>query len=410
MKILFAVDQWPFPPRNGITLPVANIARRLARDHALDCLLFQDDALPSSSQVDTDCFDRVFTARFARQGVASKMLQEALLIRPSFAAVTYRDLPSIAAQYDVIWASPVSALAMAVASRRRMGLSAPVLVGGISDVYTSVISKAAPSGRSGVAGLVSGLKHRLRGFTMSRHEASLLRECDLICVQTEADLRWIGRLGGHALQERTLICPNGVDSSLFSLPPSRTAESEFVLVADFETEYGKRAAWLLREVWVKAKAAHPQLRLTLVGRNASAELRQLIAEVGATYRDFVPDLRDVYAGYSCLLAPIFKGYGLINKVVEAMAAGCVVIGDETAFNGIPGFRAGVHGLVADDPEQFVQRIGSLLDEPAVAQGLRREARGLIESHFRWERRVTDIESRLARLKSGQDARLQPGEI
>ena len=81
----------------------------------------------------------------------------------------------------------------------------------------------------------------------------------------------------------------------------------------------------------------------VVGKRSSTDLEAFFAREEISYQPYVESIEDEYARHAILVAPIFKGFGLINKVVEAMAAGCLVVGDKTAFNGIESFKPNLHG-------------------------------------------------------------------
>ena len=50
-KILFIVDEWPFPPRNGITIPVSNYINYLSLENDIVILLLSKDGeLPSDTK------------------------------------------------------------------------------------------------------------------------------------------------------------------------------------------------------------------------------------------------------------------------------------------------------------------------------------------------------------------------
>ena len=100
-----------------------------------------------------------------------------------------------------------------------------------------------------------------------------------------------------------------------------------------------------------------------------------------------------------MLAPVFKGYGLINKVLESMAAGVPVVGSADSFNGISEFTNGQHGIIADDAESFVAETLRLLANPIRGREIAYSARALVKKRFSWEDRIGTIERRIELIKS-----------
>jgi glycosyltransferase involved in cell wall biosynthesis len=66
--------------------------------------------------------------------------------------------------------------------------------------------------------------------------------------------------------------------------------------------------------------------------------------------------------------PLRLGTGAANKVLEAIAAGAVVVGTSDALE--PFGLAGDAALVADDPEAIATAIAALLDDPARLDAMR----------------------------------------
>ena len=161
-----------------------------------------------------------------------------------------------------------------------------------------------------------------------------------------------------------------------------------LFVADLGGEYVPTAHWLVERVWPLVRQAVPAARLHVVGRNAPAPLLQALATAdGVVHQPYADDLLPCYAGAAVVWSPVFKGFGLINKTLEAMAAARAVVGGTAAFNGIQGFAAGTHACVVsqDDAAAMAAATVVLLRDPAAAQATGLAARSLVVTSFDWER-------------------------
>ncbi|MEZ6096157.1 MAG: glycosyltransferase [Pirellulaceae bacterium] len=187
---------------------------------------------------------------------------------------------------------------------------------------------------------------------------------------------------------------NGVDDLFFEIPLQREAKT-ITFVGRLEGEYLRRVKWILDEVWPALKRSNPEIQLTVAGKTADADLIRRFKSLGIQHREFVENPAELYSQQAVLIAPIFKGYGLINKVVQAMAAGTLVVGDRTAFNAIPDFESGIHGMVAETPLDFQNAIETAFTQPDLANQIRRAARELMGAHFRWGTRVEQLLDSLA---------------
>ena len=115
---------------------------------------------------------------------------------------------------------------------------------------------------------------------------------------------------------------------------------------------------------------------------------------------YEPDIRRIYGEAAALLAPVFKGYGFINKVAEAMAAGTAVVGDPTAFNGMEVIPEDV-AAVATTPDEFRARVMEIFESPDRDMAMRRRARAWARTRLDWDSTVERVEARLDRLTTGR---------
>ena len=100
-------------------------------------------------------------------------------------------------------------------------------------------------------------------------------------------------------------------------------------------------------------------KLNVVGSIDSVperQLRDMSAIHGVYFHGFVNNLLDAYRGNSLAVIPINKNCGIVNKAIEAMAAGVLPIGFRKAFEGIPQAKNGVHFLAAESYEEIGELI------------------------------------------------------
>jgi glycosyltransferase involved in cell wall biosynthesis len=200
------------------------------------------------------------------------------------------------------------------------------------------------------------------------------------------------QLVGKDTADRVTLVPNGVRRDFFDVarnPESRT----FVFIAELSSEYASIADWLVREVWPSVNDVIDGAKLLIVGKGASVALTAAIARApNIEHVAFVNDLRMVYADAAAAICPVFKGYGLINKALEAMASGVPVIGGAAAFNGMKGFEAGVHGVVCRprSSSDFVAAISNLVVNRELATQLGSAGRTLVAGQFQWRDAISSI--------------------
>lgn len=400
--VLMVVDQLPYPPRNGVTLPTFHYADGLRQSCRFSLALLADEAQPVDARALADneaIFGKISVIRMRRRRKIRRAIDE-VLARDMFnqgweLARASSELHGCEA--DVLLASPFSAAAKWAAA----GLANPknfrCRIAAVSDCTAAEYYARQSQDFGNVGQAIKGTLDRARSFRVAAVEGRTLASYQHVLMQTATDRNLMRQLVGNETADRVTLVPNGVRRDFFDV--SRNPESNtFVFIAELSSEYASIADWLVREVWPSVTDAVAGAKLLIVGKGASKALSAAIAHTpNVEHVTFVDDLRSVYADAAAAICPVFKGYGLINKALEAMAAGVPVIGGAAAFNGMEGFEAGVHGVVCrprSTPE-FASAICDILANRERATQRGRDGRSLIEGQFRWERAVGTIEALIA---------------
>lgn len=381
-------DQLPHPPRNGITLPLYHHCRQLLRQRPLRLLLLEDIARPADAAAlaaNEALFGPVMRVALRRRGAAARLLDELrgrAMYQHGWRLADEAVLGADTA-CDSLLVSPMSAVAKWQASGLAGRLHPRVRIAAVNDCTTAEYFHRG-RGPGALASAKAWLDRRRCRF-IAPIEARLLDDYEHVLLQTDVDRDLLTTLVSPRLAERVTLVPNGVIDSYFRLRPADPHRVLFV--AELSGEYAATAHWLAAEVWPQVAGLHPRAEFTLVGRGASPALRALLTRTPhARHVEYVDDLAGLYAGALIALSPVFKGFGLINKTLEAMASGLPVIGGAAAFNGIPGFRSGEHGIAcaSRSTAEFVAALRSLLPDPARRALLGDAARRLVDGRFRWD--------------------------
>lgn len=173
------------------------------------------------------------------------------------------------------------------------------------------------------------------------------------------------------------VVPNGVDVGPEHVP---AAGSVLAYLGSYDAESNVDAAErLVRDV----KPLLPGSRVLLIGREPSARVRALAGhDVEVTGE--VPDVAAALARASVLVAPITRGVGVRNKVLEAMAAGLPVAATPLALQGI-GRSRGV--LAGSTPQELADAVTALLADPGAGPANRE----LVRREHSWARSAAVLE-------------------
>jgi hypothetical protein len=322
-----------------------------------------------------------------------RITQELLLQTPGFQGYDLEAtaLERIQQQYDLVVYTPISATMARhhLAQMPWWQTTRPLEVAIANDCYTSVIrSRGRYVFRRSIP-LFSRLNccfRWLQSFPMSKLEAQALAPMDLILCQTPVDVSWFARISGGKLSPSVRPLANGVAQELLEIP-LEPRPKKLLLLGALDGPYGDSALWVLEQVWPRVKRDVPDASLHVIGKSAPDRLQRLMSEdESVVYTSYVDQLTSLFADKAIMVAPILKGHGLINKVVESMAAGVVVVGDKSAFNGIGGFHNGVHGKLQDGAAEMASEVVCLLNDTSQQRRIAGQARRLMVDNFSWQSR------------------------
>jgi glycosyltransferase involved in cell wall biosynthesis len=162
------------------------------------------------------------------------------------------------------------------------------------------------------------------------------------------------------------VVPNAVD--LPRANPQRVRELDVIFTGNMRYPPNLDAAnWLRSDIVPCLRRMRPATSVAIVGRDAGA----LAPWDGVEIRSDVADLFSHIAGARVAVVPLRLGTGAANKVLEAIAAGAVVVGTSEALE--PFGLAGDAAIVADDPAAIAAAITALLDDPPRLDAMRAAA-------------------------------------
>jgi glycosyltransferase involved in cell wall biosynthesis len=109
----------------------------------------------------------------------------------------------------------------------------------------------------------------------------------------------------------------------------------------------------------------------------------------------VADLRLNIWSAAVYVSPLRAGFGVKNKILEAMALGTPIVATSRSLSGLADVVPGAHLLHADSDEEIAAAVQRLLNEPALAEHLAGNARRLVEQRYTWKAVAARYEAVLA---------------
>ena len=247
------------------------------------------------------------------------------------------------------------------------------------------------------------LIYRLEWAKLRPAEERLARRFDYCTCATPAELKTledydVGAVGGWF--------PNGVDLEFFQPGDEPYDANEISFVGRMDYFPNQQAVIdFSTNILPRIQARRPGTRFTIVGAHPTAAVRALARQTGVTVTGTVDDVRPYVRRSAINVAPLRIARGTQNKILEAMALGVPVVASDLAAQGVDAVP-GEHLLSATTPEDFAERVLSLLDDPAEHRRLAEAGRARVESHHTWPAAMR----RLDAIIDDCMARSRPGSI
>jgi glycosyltransferase involved in cell wall biosynthesis len=234
-------------------------------------------------------------------------------------------------------------------------------------------------------GLIQALRELQLAFLFERYYT---RRADLNFVVSPVDKRALDRINGKP--EKNIVVMNGVrvDGPADGQRVEKIAERIiFSGVMNFPPNLDA-AMWFLDKVFPLIVRKRPSALLVLAGANPGPELLAR-ANANVQVTGFVENMNREIARSALAIAPIVKGSGFRNKIVEAIANGTYVVSTSL---GAEFFPASFKNLltVADAPHDFADRIVTLLENPeAIAERLL-QLQEIVNRQYTWSQRADEL--------------------
>ena len=194
----------------------------------------------------------------------------------------------------------------------------------------------------------------------------------------------------------------GIDTSLYDFRPDGREPFTMLFLGSFRHLPNLEALhWFVHRVLPPIRAVEPRARLIVIG--AEPPPRHSLPEAEAIdLIGFVEDVREPLARYSVFVCPILSGSGVRVKLLEAFAAGIPVVSTRLGAEGLADEDGEVCSL-ADDPQEFAEKVLRLLEHPAKAAEMARRARAEVvakrDMRVMTERLVESYRAQLKRMRS-----------
>lgn len=180
--------------------------------------------------------------------------------------------------------------------------------------------------------------------------------------------------------------PNGVNEALFhtvyiSDQNKKLPTVVFLGKMDYQPNIDA-ALWFAEKVLPLSQ----DIQLIIAGSSPVKKIFDLQVQFPGrvTITGFVEDPYKLMYAADAVIAPMQTGGGIQNKILEAMAIGCVVLTTQLGAQPIVGAENGKHLMICETPVEFVNAIHALHNNTLDANAMRIAAKKLMQEKYTWE--------------------------
>ncbi|OGO36025.1 MAG: hypothetical protein A2W35_15065 [Chloroflexi bacterium RBG_16_57_11] len=227
-----------------------------------------------------------------------------------------------------------------------------------------------------------------------RFEAELTRKFPAILVTSQKDKNELLALKNSTLSASKLnVFPIGVDLDYFCPNPQVKREVATIVVSGKMSYHANvsMVIYLFEQIMPLVWTKRPEVKLWIVGKDPTPEVKEIAHHPNVTVTGMVPDLRTYLQRATIAVAPLTYGAGMQFKVLESMACGTPVVATPLAVSAL---TEAVHDrdlMVAEEPDEFAAKIIQLLDDARLRHSVGESGRYFAEQHFSWDRLVGQLE-------------------
>ena len=210
---------------------------------------------------------------------------------------------------------------------------------------------------------------------LKKYESKIIRQVDTIVPVTDQYQTKFSKLYPEGIFK---TIPAGINLNTWEFSPSKTT-NRWYHIGSMEWHANAEAIdWYIENIHPLIIKNNTDYSLNLAGKGIDIVLFESIPQVNVT--ENVNNAYDFVNSNDVCIVPLKSGSGIRLKILEAMAAGKLVITTTIGAQGI-NYTNQKHLLIADTPSEFLSIFKKLNNHQIDFQGIIKNARTLIEKQY-----------------------------
>jgi glycosyltransferase involved in cell wall biosynthesis len=390
LKILLLSNKAPFPPNDGSSIAVSNMAIGLRSNGAEVRLLsintrkhFKEDSQVSEEIKNGLHYQSVF--RNTDPGIAGALLnlftpRSYFVSRFYFSGFRKALVSALRQKSDIVQLEGVFMCSYIPLIRKH---SAARIVLRAHNAEHRIWERHIPNETS----FLKRMYLRLQARRLRTFERESVLQCDAVVPMTAQDAKVFQQLGYRG---PLFPCISGVDLSEYDHYTEIQPRPHTVFYFGSMDWLPNQEAieWFVNKCWARIRAGFPSARLVIGGRGMPLKFFRL-ATPEVSILENVENAKVFFRQYEIMIVPLLSGSGLRIKIIEGMASEKPIVSTSIGAEGT-GCTHGVNILIADDPDEFADCVLKLLKDAELRTRIKREAREFANSEFDNRKLTNDL--------------------
>jgi sugar transferase (PEP-CTERM/EpsH1 system associated) len=386
LNILFLANRFPYPPFRGDKLKIYNLTKRLAAKHNLYLVTFYESRDELNYLKDIQPFfneiELVYLPKWKSilNGIPALFSPTPLQVAYFKSSKMKRMVKLSLDRYniDVVHTQHLRM------SQYTKHLNMPKILD-LPDAFSLYFKRRNETDRP----LINRLIDSIEIGRLTKAE-KIITAYDKTLVCSIEDKKYLEKL--HKTENIDILL-NGVDLATFDVEEGHDYSHNHTLLFTGNMDYAPNVdavQYFVKEMWPTISEVNPKTKFIIAGQRPVDAVKKLASDK-IEVTGFIPDLKDMYAHASVVIAPLRFGAGTQNKVLEAMAMGVPTVCTHIGFEGLQ-IQSGQGVIMAKEKPQFIQEVSMLLADAAKRQEVGEQGLAIARTRFSWDKIAVQLEA------------------
>ncbi len=388
LNILFLANRFPYPPFRGDKLKIYNLTKRLAAKHDLYLVTFYESRDELNYLKDIQPFfkeiELVYLPKWKSilNGIPALFSYTPLQVAYFKSSKMKRMVKLAMDRYDI----DVVHTQHLRMSQYTKHLNMPKILD-LPDAFSLYFKRRNETDRPLINRLIDSIEI---GRLTKAEKVITAYNKTLVC--SVEDKKYLEKL--HKTENIDILL-NGVDLATFDVEEGHDYSHNHTLLFTGNMDYAPNVdavQYFVKEMWPTISEVNPKTKFIIAGQRPVDAVQKLASD-RIEVTGFIPDLKDMYADASVVIAPLRFGAGTQNKVLEAMAMGVPTVCTHIGFEGLQ-IQSGQGVIMAKEKSQFIQEVNMLLSDTAKRQSVGEQGLEIAQTRFSWDKIALQLEKYL----------------